>query len=418
MNAALFSLNHRLAERREAMKAGDARNDTSGADKWKLVNALGAARHRLGLSDRTIAVLTALLSVLPGRTIDLAAGQIVFPSNAELSRRTAGMADATLRRHIAALVSVGLVARRDSPNGKRYARRGDTGQIEAAFGFDLGPLALRAVEIFALEDEVRAEEALCRRLRDEISVHIRDIVKILDAALEAQRAEDWQGFGMRLLPLGRRLRRTAAMRDLAERRDALLALRAEIELAWLDGLSEDDLDNQKMSANDLHFERQLQNSKSESTIESGFERSLKRPVADKGHQEEPETDRERAPEVKGGAGEVAGVPERLPALSGVLAVCPQIADYARDGIGSWRDLIIAANLVRSMLGVSPDAWRQAQAALGTERAAIVIAAMLERADKIRSAGGYLRALTQKAEERGFSVRPMLEALGRVCGASF
>ena len=400
MNAALFSLNHRLAERRDAVKAGDAGNDTSGADKWKLVNALGAARHRLGLSDRTIAVLTALLSVLPGRTIDLAAEQIVFPSNAELSRRTAGMADATLRRHIAALVSAGLLARRDSPNGKRYARRSDTGQIEAAFGFDLGPLAMRAAEIFALEDEVKAEELLCRRLRDEISVHIRDIVKILDAALEAQRAGDWHGFGMRLLPLGRRLRRTAPIRDLAERRDALLDLRRDVEKSWLDGLSKNDLNKQDMSANDLHFERQLQNSNTESTYESAIEDKKK----------EPEPGKVVAPELKGRAAAISD--ERLPALSGVLAVCPQIADYAKDGIGSWHDLIVATNLVRSMLGVSPDAWRRAQTVLGTERAAIVIAAMLERADKIRSAGGYLRALTQKAENRGFSVRPMLEALGR------
>lgn len=398
MNAALFSLNHRLMERREAVKTGEGGNDAGTADKWKLVNALGAARHRLGLSDRTIAVLTALLSVLPGRDINLAADQIVFPSNAELSRRTAGMADATLRRHIAALVSTGLLARRDSPNGKRYARRSDTGQIEAAFGFDLGPLAMRASEIFALEDEVKAEEAHCRRLRDEISVHIRDILKILDAALEEGRAGDWQGFGMALLPLGKRLRRTASLRDLSDRRDALVCLRTNVEKTWLDGLSEHNLNNQDMSANDLHFERQLQNSNTESVYESRSEKELKRTSADH--------ITNAAPEVKGSGG------EKLPALTSVLSACPQIADYAKDGIHSWRDLSVTANLVRSMLGISPDAWLQAQKTLGTEQAAIVIAAMLERADKIRSAGGYLRALTQKGQERGFSVRPMLDALTR------
>jgi hypothetical protein len=39
----------------------------------------------------------------------------------------------------ASVVEAGLVIRRDSPNGKRYARRGEGGRIEQAFGFDTPP---------------------------------------------------------------------------------------------------------------------------------------------------------------------------------------------------------------------------------------------------------------------------------------
>jgi replication initiation protein RepC len=429
MNAALFSLNQQLQERREALKngAGGASNDGGDFDKWKLINALGVARSFFSLSDRTVAVLSALLSVLPGRTVTLNDEQIVFPSNAELSRRTNGMADATLRRHIAALIEAGLLLRRDSPNGKRYARRDDTGQIEAAFGFDLGPLAMRATEIFALEDDVKREEAQMRRLRDEISVHIRDVVKILDAAIVEQKPGDWQGFAMRLLPLGLRLRRGASISALSERRDALLRLRAEVEKTWLDSLNDED-----MSGNDRDIERQLQNSNTESYIESSLENKLKRTVVPKTSERADERTEvgslaREAPERKGGsAGNgralgggaeavVGGDGQRdsLPALSMVLALCPQIIDYAKNGIASWRELKTTANLVRSMLGISPDAWGRAEIALGAERAAIVMAAMLERADKIRVPGGYLRAITAKAETGGFSVRPMLEALRAV-----
>ena len=63
-----------------------------------------------------------------------------------------------------------------------------------------------------------------------------------------------------------------------------------------------------------------------------------------------------------------------------------------------------------MLGISPDAYEEARQAFGNTGAAIVIAAILERADEIRSAGGYLRALTAKAAEGKFSLWPMLEAL--------
>ena len=38
------------------------------------------------------------------------------------------------------------VLRRDSPNGKRYARKGRGGELQFAFGFDLSPLVARADE--------------------------------------------------------------------------------------------------------------------------------------------------------------------------------------------------------------------------------------------------------------------------------
>ncbi len=96
----------------------------------------------------------------------------------------------------------------------------------------------------------------------------------------------------------------------------------------------------------------------------------------------------------------------------VLEACPDIIDYARGGIGSWRDLATTAALVRAALGVSPSAWAQAIEALGEIDASIVIAAILQRGDEIKSAGGYLRVLTAKARAGEFSIGPVLMALLR------
>ena len=82
---------------------------------------------------------------------------IVFPSNELLCLRTHGMPPSTLRRHLAALVDAGLIVRRDSPNGKRYARKGRAGEIQLAFGFDLAPLVVRAEEFERLAEEIEAE---------------------------------------------------------------------------------------------------------------------------------------------------------------------------------------------------------------------------------------------------------------------
>ena len=50
--------------------------------------------------------------------------------------------------------------------------------------------------------------------------------------------------------------------------------------------------------------------------------------------------------------------------------------------------------------------------MGPEQAAVVLAAMLERFDDIRSPGGYLRRLGQKADAGAFSCGPMVMALMR------
>jgi len=94
----------------------------------------------------------------------------------------------------------------------------------------------------------------------------------------------------------------------------------------------------------------------------------------------------------------------------VLQACPDLLDYAKGGIANWRDFQSVAAVVRPMLGISPSAWEAAQTVMGELPAAIVVAAMLQRATAITSAGGYLRELTRKAEKGEFSVGPMLMAL--------
>lgn len=387
MSARLFARQASVAERQEKLRAGNGGNDSGEADKWQLLRALTEAAAFYRLSDRTLGLLEALVSFTNDRVLDGRKPIIVFPSNRELSLRARGMAPATIRRHLAALVDAGLIFRRDSANGKRFARRDEQGALEDAFGFDLAPLALQAGEIHAAAERARAEAREIRALRSEVTLHQRDISKIIAIALEEGRRGDWIGMTERLAVLARPMPRRADGDLLASTRDGLLALRSDVENAYLIALEE-----REMSANDHHFERHIQNSNTEQTFESN------------GHQHD----------TVGAAGGQKVAPERKMAfsLARLRKLCPQIGDYARDGIANWADLAKTADLVRSMLGVSPDAWRKARAAMGEQAASVVIAVMLERADTIRSAGGYLRNLTQKAERGQFSIYPMLQALER------
>ena len=133
--------------------------------KWKIFHAVCEAKAALGATDRALAVLNALLTFHPETVLTGEGGLVVFPSNIQLALRAHGMPPATLRRHLAVLVNCGLVIRRDSPNGKRYARKGQGGEIETAFGFDLTPLVARAREIEKLAEAARQERRELTLLR-------------------------------------------------------------------------------------------------------------------------------------------------------------------------------------------------------------------------------------------------------------
>ncbi len=377
-----FSLRAEVERRQERLRAGDGGNQTGTAEKWQLIRALTEAREAYGLTDRSISVLEALASFHQDRELDGKAPIIVFPSNAELSIRSRGMSPATLRRHLAALVKAGFIFRRDSANGKRFCRRDERGVIENAFGFDLAPLALRAQEIFSRADEVREQAKRVNRVRSEITLHLRDVAKTIEAALGEGRSGDWTSLIERLQALSGRVTRNGDLDTLKSRCDDLVRLRAEVEDAYLNSLSEEE-----MSANESVFERHIQTSNTDQKSElNGIEQNTQ-PAAS-------------APDRKS-----VGI-----GLREFLKACPQIAEYARGGVESWKDVIGAAEIVRSMLGISPSAWASARQAMGDTAAAIVIAAILERAEAIRSPGGYLRDLTRKAEKGRFSVHPMLNAL--------
>ena len=403
------------ARQQERAKTGSDGNDAGGYDKWQLLRALTRARTTFGLSDRTITVLEALLSFHPAKELDGVEAIIVFPSNGELSLRTRGMAPATLRRHLAALLACGLVQRRDSPNGKRFAQRDETGRIAQAFGFDLAPFALAAPDIHEAAERQQAEELALRRMRAAITCHLRDIRAIVDAGLSEREGEPqvWSDLADELGSLSGRSARNATINDLEPRRAGLAHLHAAVEKAWLDGIDMADLDDvddqqrqeyapetKRMSATDVDYERHIQNSKAQSIIELSQEEKRK-------HSAKPQ----RAESAEGTDKREGGAKLATPPLSAVLGVCPAIVAYAKGGVATWQDMATAADLVRTTLGISPSAWQRACAIMGTAGAATVIAAMLERAETIRSPGGYLRTLTDRTEAGQFSLGPMLKALG-------
>lgn len=383
MNAAHFLSYEEL--RQKQLKLRDLQNNNQSAavkiiDRWKLLRALTEAREAYQLSHRTIAVLEALLSFCGDKQLD---GQplIVFPSNYELSMRLRGMSAPTIRRHIACLVTLGFILRRDSPNGKRFARRNSNGEIAIAYGFDLAPLAFKAAEIEKNAQKAQEENRLRQQLRYSITIHLRDIAQMIDAAIKDDKQGEWAHLLKRLQELSGRVQRNGTIEDLSQRNKALCALRENVENLYFSNNSV-----LKMSASVSQNEHHIQNSELESIIEN---KEVKEPIKTAQNNKNCFLQSQ---------------------LDEVLQICPQIIQYARHGIRNWADFIKTANHISNMLGVSASAWQKACDIMGEINAAITIAAILERSDSIRCAGGYLRKLTERANYGQYSVSPVLKTL--------
>jgi replication initiation protein RepC len=382
----------KLAHVSRQIETANARQGRT-ADKWKLFRDVCEARLLIGIPDRALTVLDALLSFYPQTELSEEAGLIVFPSNAQLSLRAHGMADATLRRHIGLLIEVGLIARKDSPNGKRYAHKARDGSVEDAFGFSLEPLLARREELALLAQKVVADRRRFLLAKEALTICRRDIRKLISAAIEEGAEGDWQALEDRYLAIIARLPRTLTVQLVEACLAELNLLRSDVS-----NLLEKVLISKNMSGNAAENERHIQNSNTESI-----------------HELEPSSGKEQgeSPRMEPNAGRE---PMKAFPLGLVLKACPQIVDYGPGGaINQWRDLMQAAVVVRSMMGISPSAYQEACEAMGPENAAVAVAAILERAGHINSAGGYLRDLTRRATRGEFSLGPMIMALMRANG---
>ena len=362
-------------------------------DKWKIYRDVCDARSVLGLRDRALSVLNALLSFYPETNLVDGKKLVVFPSNAQLATRANGIAGTTLRENLAILVNAGMIHRKDSPNGKRYARKDHAGDVEDAFGFSLAPLLARSEELARLAQQAAAERQQLKVIKEKISLCRRDIRKILTAAMEEGASGDWGRIEAHYVGVVSQVAKARTPEALSSILDELSMLLEEMLNTLENQLI---LENSDTNADECR--QHIQNSNTESINES-----------------EPRSEREQGAKPSQAIRQMNEPIKAFP-LGLVLRACPEVAMYGPNGtISSWRELMSVAITVRSMLGVSPSAYQDACDTMGPEMAAAAIACILERGGHINSAGGYLRDLTRRAEKGEFSLGPMLMALVRANG---
>jgi replication initiation protein RepC len=384
--------------------------------KTRAVVATKKVAAVIGLKSQDLLLLDTFGAVTQSQDWEQGRRPIVWASNHFLMQQT-GFSLATLRRHVRKLCEVGVISMKDSPNGKRWGRRDADGVIVEAYGFDLAPMAARAEEFEALYAHLQAERALCATLRNAITVTRRMIRAKIEKALEAGLRGPWtnlQGAFRELLEsLPARSERAGGLESYLDRIRAFSAsVETSFEMAF-DWPAETDVtqasvvENRPQETrnmiptslkNDAHI---LTTNEPISVTSNRFETKHAAGVVPKDRKAEPDERSEGIDlDISWNTHETKRSSDiDIPLL---MASCPHFAEMARSTQGfmrDWNDVHRAAAALRPMVGISEDAWSVANKVLGPAVAAASIALILDKSTEgeIKSPGGYLRGLVERAQ---------------------
>lgn len=341
--------------------------------RWHVLDLLRIARASLGLKDRDLAVLRGLLSLLPANC--WAQQMVVFASNRALAERCDGIEERTLRRRIARLADIGIVARKQSPNGKRYQIRDETGVSLLAFGIDLSPLPLWLERLEHLAAEARAEALRVRALKALLRHRLYDDADFArsEPGREAQR-------------MLRRKLRSCELR------------------AFLDALESNDPSEvlqetaQEMSVRSSQIVRHIHNPEKEN--EESSDAAFVPPNAGKQRRSVLASEARKHPDIS---------------LDECLDAAPAVCDLALERPKSWRDAAQLATVLAPAVGLEESTLKKAWQELGEFGVTLAVMGLVQAFERVRDPNAYLLSVCRKGKLSVVECLRMFRSLTRPRG---
>jgi replication initiation protein RepC len=305
---------------------------------------------------------------------------------------------------------------RDSPNGKRYGRRGPQGRIIEAYGFDLSPIASRFAEFQAVAQAGRDERARLQGLRRRATIARNGIRQLLETAVEQRiTGGEWDachevaGLASRGVA-GRRNSEEMEM-AVATLEQAQSEMRHFLEVALGAGRDSQTTDggkavdnNPKQPENWPHItttnhllnpkDTVIAPGKSGVGADSTYRpaRTNERPTK-RGFAQGLNNIKQESGSTRTDSGSLLKItPAELTRLA------PRLKPYLRDASPKWPEIIEAADWLRDEMGISKSIWGDACLTMGREHAAIAVAIVsVKPPSHFRgSPGSYFHGMVSKA----------------------
>ncbi len=354
--------------------------------RGQILAAFKRAASYLGIAPRLRDAVDVLMSYSQPQDWQAGSRPIVWPSNTTLQEHL-GLCKRQVQYLLRMLIEARLIVAVDSPTGRRWGRRDPaTGKIIQAYGFDLAPLAVRYAEFMAAAEQARADRAVRAALRRRLTIAGKAIRQIGEAALVYGLDDrDWEAWTREAIALARGVAEDVALAHL----EAVVA----------------DLESRRADGENILTTRFCP----EDTAPAGAAGCTPTTTTNQLPADESATRKpglEISSPSQGAASPANG--QRAPArpemeehkLSPrfILTVSPALKPYIVSAKPTWAQIVDAADWVRSDLGISRHAWIEACMTMGRCNAATAVAVIAAKAAEIRSAGGYLRALTARARQ--------------------
>jgi replication initiation protein RepC len=343
--------------------------------RWSLLDLVRRCRKPLGLKDRDVAVLRGLLSFVPQAAEP--STLVVFASNRVLIERCDGIDERTLRRRLTHLTANGLLARKSSPNGKRYRVTDEHAEAKLTYGIDLTPLFAIRDHLMALAEECSREEIRCKALRS----LIRDILYHHAAHIQPE---------LRDLAC-RSVRRSLSSDQLAE-------LIEELQEGLPQTGTETSSIADAVTVSDRQNDRHIQKSKKEN-YES--ECAAEKAGSEKRPNEEVSADVEQSSDIT---------------VSECMALAKNAASFASVAAKDWGDVVRLSDTLAPAVGLARTDVENARDAMGPLGSALAILGIVEAFDRIRRPRSYLQALTKRAANEGIDFVRMFRSLTNCRGS--
>src|SRR5689334_28620 len=344
----------------------------------QILAAFKAAATRLGLAPRLVHAIDWLFRFTQPQDWEAGGRPIVWPS-AALQQEALGLSRAQVKALNRGLIEAGLIAMKDSPNGKRYGRRDHQGRITEAYGFDLSPLAARYAEFLRLAAEAKTERAERGQLRRRATIARNGITQILETVAEYGFAgEDWTTLHHDGDRLARTLRRIETLEEMAFAVGRLERWQRE---------ARERLENRLAEAEPAATESSYTGPKGPEYQPHQYTYNINEdltPDTVLAHKDcSPDPARAAAePDRAGGrnqdsarAGDNAAQLEPVRTDSGtvmrlsideLLSLAPRLRTYLTTPRPVWRDVVDAADWLRGEMGISRPLWRSEERRVGKE----------------------------------------------------
>lgn len=398
------------------IEVAETHNFTSEMQPGQVLAAFKSAAPYLGLRPSVVHAIDWLFRFTHAVDWQPSSRPIVWPS-AAMQQQEMGLGPSQVKNLNRHLVELGLVVMKDSPNGKRYGRRGPQGRIVEAYGFDLSPIASRLAEFQAVTQAGREERARVAALRRRATIARNGIRQLIETADEQRIAGDkWEAcrtaaatasravggrknsdeMEMAVATLERvqremRLYLEAAFATQADSQSSLVPVSVDINPKEPENWPHITTTNQLLNPKDTVIAPEG------SRVGAAASPSPAHPIgvaATSGRDRGVENSKRVGANARTDSGSLLKItPIEL------MKLAPRLKPYLRDTSPRWPEIVEATDWLRDELGISKSVWGDACLAMGREQAAIAVAIVSAKpSNHFRgSPGAYFHGMVSKAK---------------------